>query len=106
MLNIPNPPPTGIYLKIDHPYITSLRWAFQDDKYLYFIMDCMKGGDLKCWWLSDLALSLLDSNLDYFQSTGSAIKPSLRTSSGFGSQKYFVLSNISIRSRLYIGMHI
>lgn len=33
-------------LELDHPYILNLHYAFHTSKRLYFILDCVKGGDL------------------------------------------------------------
>ena len=37
--------------KIDHPFITSLDFSFQDKDYLYMIYDLMSGGDLRYWYI-------------------------------------------------------
>lgn len=33
--------------ELNHRYIANLRWAFQDSKYLYFVLDLMLGGDMR-----------------------------------------------------------
>lgn len=33
--------------RVDHPYICNLRFAFQDDEYMYMVLDLMMGGDLR-----------------------------------------------------------
>ena len=35
-------------LKIDHPFVVNLRYAFQDDENCFFVLDLMLGGDLRC----------------------------------------------------------
>ena len=37
--------------KIDHPFIASLVFSFQDKEYLYMIHDLMSGGDLRYWYI-------------------------------------------------------
>ena len=37
--------------KINHPFIASLCFAFQDKDYLYMIHDLMSGGDLRYWYI-------------------------------------------------------
>ena len=37
--------------KIDHPFITSLVFSFQDKDYLYMIHELMSGGDLRYWYI-------------------------------------------------------
>ena len=37
--------------KIDHPFIVSLVFSFQDKEYLYMIHDLMSGGDLRYWYI-------------------------------------------------------
>lgn len=34
-----------ILANADHPWVTRLRYSFQDDKYLYLVMDFLPGGD-------------------------------------------------------------
>lgn len=36
------------FLKVDHPFIVNLRYAFQDDENCFFVLDLMLGGDLRC----------------------------------------------------------
>jgi len=33
--------------KINHPFIVNMHFSFQDNHYLYMILDIMKGGDLR-----------------------------------------------------------
>ena len=33
--------------KLYHPFIVNMHYAFQDDKYLYLVMDLLSGGDLR-----------------------------------------------------------
>ena len=33
--------------KINHPFIVNMHFSFQDNHYLYMILDLMKGGDLR-----------------------------------------------------------
>ena len=35
-----------ILSKINHPFIVNMYYAFQDDDYLYLVMDLLTGGDL------------------------------------------------------------
>lgn len=35
-------------MKVDHPFIVNLRYAFQDDENCFFVLDLMLGGDLRC----------------------------------------------------------
>ena len=37
--------------RIDHPFIVSLDFSFQDKDYLYMIHDLMSGGDLRYWYI-------------------------------------------------------
>ena len=37
--------------KINHPFIASLDFSFQDKDYLYMIHDLMNGGDLRYWYI-------------------------------------------------------
>ena len=37
--------------KIEHPFIASLVFSFQDKDYLYMIYDLMSGGDLRYWYI-------------------------------------------------------
>jgi serine/threonine protein kinase len=37
--------------KINHPFIASLDFSFQDKDYLYMIHDLMSGGDLRYWYI-------------------------------------------------------
>ena len=37
--------------RIDHPFIASLDFSFQDKDYLYMIHDLMSGGDLRYWYI-------------------------------------------------------
>ena len=37
--------------RINHPFITSLVFSFQDKDYLYMIYDLMSGGDLRYWYI-------------------------------------------------------
>ena len=37
--------------KINHPFIVSLNFAFQDKDYLYMVYDLMTGGDLRYWYI-------------------------------------------------------
>jgi serine/threonine kinase 32 len=34
--------------ELDHPFICNMRYAFQDDENLFFVLDLMLGGDLRC----------------------------------------------------------
>jgi serine/threonine protein kinase len=52
-------------LQLDHIYITNLRWAFQDDKYLYYVLDLMMGGDLRCKLLRFLQFNHLTKTKDH-----------------------------------------
>ena len=36
--------------RIDHPFIASLDFSFQDNDYLYMIYDLISGGDLRYWY--------------------------------------------------------
>lgn len=36
------------YLKVDHPFVVNMRYAFQDDENCFFVLDLMLGGDLRC----------------------------------------------------------
>ncbi len=36
-----------ILSKINHPFIVNMYYAFQDDDYLYLVMDLLTGGDLR-----------------------------------------------------------
>ena len=40
-----------LIVKLDHPFITSLVFSFQDKDYLYMIHDLMSGGDLRYWYI-------------------------------------------------------
>ncbi|KAJ3068516.1 hypothetical protein HK102_007153, partial [Quaeritorhiza haematococci] len=37
----------AILEEIDHPFIVNLRFAFQDDENMFFVLDLMMGGDLR-----------------------------------------------------------
>ena len=37
--------------RINHPFIASLDFSFQDKDYLYMIYDLMSGGDLRYWYI-------------------------------------------------------
>ena len=37
--------------KIEHPFLASLVFSFQDKDYLYMIYDLMSGGDLRYWYI-------------------------------------------------------
>ena len=37
--------------KLDHPFISTLVFSFQDNNYLYMIDDIMSGGDLRYWYI-------------------------------------------------------
>ena len=37
--------------KINHPFIASLNFCFQDKDYLYMVYDLMSGGDLRYWYM-------------------------------------------------------
>ncbi|KAJ1907782.1 Serine/threonine kinase [Tieghemiomyces parasiticus] len=32
---------------VDHPFVCNLRFAFQDEEYMYMVIDLMMGGDLR-----------------------------------------------------------
>jgi len=36
----------NVMVKLEHPFLTKLHFAFQDDKSLYFVMDFINGGEL------------------------------------------------------------
>jgi len=36
----------NVMVKLEHPFLTKLRFAFQDDNNLYFVMDFINGGEL------------------------------------------------------------
>ena len=45
---------------IDHPNIVKLHEIYEDEKYLYFVMEHLKGGEV-CWfWLNDIVCSSLN----------------------------------------------
>lgn len=44
----PHPYPDLSPIKIDHPFVVNLRYAFQDDENCFFVLDLMLGGDLRC----------------------------------------------------------
>ena len=33
--------------KLNHPFLVNMHFSFQDNQYLYMILDLMKGGDLR-----------------------------------------------------------
>lgn len=37
--------------KLDHPFLSTLVFSFQDNNYLYMIHDIMSGGDLRYWYI-------------------------------------------------------
>ena len=37
--------------RIEHPFIASLVFSFQDKEYLYMVNDLMSGGDLRYWYI-------------------------------------------------------
>ena len=37
--------------KLDHPFLSTLVFSFQDKDYLYMIHDIMSGGDLRYWYI-------------------------------------------------------
>ena len=37
--------------KLDHPFLSTLVFSFQDNNYLYMIHDIMSGGDLRYWYM-------------------------------------------------------
>ena len=37
----------NLLAKINHPFIVNMHFSFQDNHYLYIILDLMKGGDLR-----------------------------------------------------------
>ena len=37
--------------KLDHPFLSTLVFSFQDNDYLYMIHDIMSGGDLRYWYI-------------------------------------------------------
>ena len=37
--------------KLDHPFLSTLIFSFQDNNYLYMIHDIMSGGDLRYWYM-------------------------------------------------------
>ena len=37
--------------KINHPFLVSMNFSFQDNDYLYIINDLMAGGDLRYWYI-------------------------------------------------------
>ena len=37
----------NLMAKINHPFIVNMHFSFQDNHYLYMILDLMKGGDLR-----------------------------------------------------------
>ena len=37
----------NLIAKINHPFIVNMHFSFQDNHYLYIILDLMKGGDLR-----------------------------------------------------------
>jgi serine/threonine kinase 32 len=53
-------------VKIDHPFVVNLRYAFQDDENCFFVLDLMLGGDLRCelWVISELVQELRIVHLD------------------------------------------
>ena len=36
--------------KLDHPFLVNMHFSFQDNQYLYMILDLMKGGDLRYYY--------------------------------------------------------
>ncbi|CAG8610660.1 9214_t:CDS:2 [Funneliformis mosseae] len=57
--------------ELDHPLVCNLRFAFQDDEYMYMVMDLMMGGDLRFhlnrktftedairFWIAELACAI------------------------------------------------
>lgn len=57
--------------ELDHPLVCNLRFAFQDDDYMYMVMDLMMGGDLRFhlnrktftedairFWIAELACAI------------------------------------------------
>ncbi|RUP46916.1 kinase-like domain-containing protein [Jimgerdemannia flammicorona] len=56
---------------LDHPFVCNLRFAFQDDDYMYMVMDLMMGGDMRfhisrknftedeiAFWIAELACGI------------------------------------------------
>ncbi|CAG8542742.1 2437_t:CDS:2 [Ambispora gerdemannii] len=61
----------AILEELDHPLVCNLRFAFQDDEYMYMVMDLMIGGDLRFhlnrktftedairFWIAELACAI------------------------------------------------
>jgi serine/threonine protein kinase len=42
----------NLMAKINHPFIVNMHFSFQDNHYLYMILDLMKGGDLRYYFKS------------------------------------------------------
>ena len=40
----------NLHSKLNHPFIESMKFSFQDKDYLYMINDLMSGGDLRYWY--------------------------------------------------------
>ena len=48
--------------KIEHPFITTLVFSFQDKDYLYMIYDLKSGGDLRYWYIKKNLLKKKNAN--------------------------------------------
>ncbi|TDL20297.1 kinase-like protein [Rickenella mellea] len=58
--------------EIDHPFVVNLRYAFQDDKNCFFVLDLMLGGDLR-YHLERLGSLSEDTVRLYIAEIGSAV---------------------------------
>jgi serine/threonine protein kinase len=54
-----------VLASVDHPFITGLQYAFQDDAEVYFVLDMKPGGDLE-FYLLHLARPFTEAEVRFF----------------------------------------